>query len=592
MWLGLLASGPTFAAAQTDTVFVADDFATSEGNLNRVVDSVKMAGNLSTTVFKLVPYGRYVLTDTIIVPAGTHLTIVAPPPGETQVAAPPQILCAYSSDNASSVGIMFDCFGDITLKNIWLLYANTQGQQTGANVTIEDDSVANASGKGEVAEFENVIFDYAAITSEASGAVSVKAKHFRGTFRNCYWKNCVDLHLRYYGRAVSFPYASTKWHGDSVVFENCTFANLGYVLNQELGEYYDYVKFNHCTFLNVVMYSLEAGWWKKLAVTNSLFVNTYMYGNDFAFAAGGIDGGTIRIDSLSSSHSGGPYTFPFAESDRRILFAHSSYGIELWLKDWMLNNPASVYWRENGDTGRVPVPQPMLSPGTMKFFDSVIGNQKVFPYMNRANLHDSTNPRFLLPPSDTAAIKSFLYRRWWDSSDTLWAWKPENSINQQWPLEEDLAYSNQLVLSAGMGGFPLGDLYRWYPEKYLAWKSQATEEDARIESWLNTGADPGGSDGVQIPLTNVVPPEFSLSHNYPNPFNPATIIRFQLPSTSRVKLEVFDVLGRNIQTLVDDRRTAGAYTVTWDAHNLPSGVYFYRLKAGDFVSTKKLVVVK
>jgi hypothetical protein len=78
--------------------------------------------------------------------------------------------------------------------------------------------------------FENVIFDYVLNPQEpnSSGAVQIACKRFKGNFKNCYWKNCIDSHLRYYGRAVSFPNSTTGWHGDSLSFENCTMANMGY----------------------------------------------------------------------------------------------------------------------------------------------------------------------------------------------------------------------------------------------------------------------------------------------------------------------------------------------------------------------------
>ncbi|MCS6988459.1 MAG: S8 family serine peptidase [Chloroherpetonaceae bacterium] len=101
-----------------------------------------------------------------------------------------------------------------------------------------------------------------------------------------------------------------------------------------------------------------------------------------------------------------------------------------------------------------------------------------------------------------------------------------------------------------------------------------------------------------IPTANVgdkaldKPQSFKLAQNYPNPFNPATTIAYQLPATSDVKLEVFDVLGRKVATLVDERQSAGAYSVNFNAANLASGVYFYRLQAGSFAETKKMLLVK
>ncbi|MGQ9804879.1 MAG: choice-of-anchor I family protein [Chlorobiales bacterium] len=91
----------------------------------------------------------------------------------------------------------------------------------------------------------------------------------------------------------------------------------------------------------------------------------------------------------------------------------------------------------------------------------------------------------------------------------------------------------------------------------------------------------------------VAPPaEFALEQNYPNPFNPTTTIRYQLPITSNVKLEVYDVLGKKVATVLDGRQEAGIYNYTLNASNLSSGVYFYRLQAGSFIQTKKMMLVK
>jgi len=85
---------------------------------------------------------------------------------------------------------------------------------------------------------------------------------------------------------------------------------------------------------------------------------------------------------------------------------------------------------------------------------------------------------------------------------------------------------------------------------------------------------------------------YSLSNNYPNPFNPATIIKYQIPELSFITLKVYDVLGNEIATLINEEKPVGSYEVTFDASNLPSGVYFYRLKAGSFVATNKMLFLK
>jgi hypothetical protein len=85
---------------------------------------------------------------------------------------------------------------------------------------------------------------------------------------------------------------------------------------------------------------------------------------------------------------------------------------------------------------------------------------------------------------------------------------------------------------------------------------------------------------------------FALEQNYPNPFNPSTEIRYQIAAASDVRLEVFDMLGRKVSTLVNERKPAGVYNATFNAANLSSGTYFYRLSAEGFVETRRMLLVK
>ena len=98
--------------------------------------------------------------------------------------------------------------------------------------------------------------------------------------------------------------------------------------------------------------------------------------------------------------------------------------------------------------------------------------------------------------------------------------------------------------------------------------------------------------GVNGSDENNIPKSFSLNQNYPNPFNPSTFISYQLPTNSHVTLKVYDILGREVASLVNDDKTAGTYKVSFDASRLSSGVYFYRLDAGTYSQTKKLVLLK
>jgi hypothetical protein len=97
---------------------------------------------------------------------------------------------------------------------------------------------------------------------------------------------------------------------------------------------------------------------------------------------------------------------------------------------------------------------------------------------------------------------------------------------------------------------------------------------------------------ADVPVRETLPHAFLLHQNYPNPFNPSTTIRYALPEASVVSLIVYDLLGRTVAVLVDEKREAGVHEAIFDAQGLPSGLYFYRLRTGDFTQTRKLVLLQ
>jgi hypothetical protein len=102
--------------------------------------------------------------------------------------------------------------------------------------------------------------------------------------------------------------------------------------------------------------------------------------------------------------------------------------------------------------------------------------------------------------------------------------------------------------------------------------------------WTEVGAD--------VEQVSAIPKQYSLEQNFPNPFNPTTTIRFALRNQSTVDLSLYNILGQSVLTLMNGELPAGEYDVTLDATTLPTGVYFYRLTAGAFVQSRKLVILK
>jgi hypothetical protein len=103
-----------------------------------------------------------------------------------------------------------------------------------------------------------------------------------------------------------------------------------------------------------------------------------------------------------------------------------------------------------------------------------------------------------------------------------------------------------------------------------------------------SGDDPTALD----PNYSGIPSKFELNQNYPNPFNPATTISYDVPRASNVKISVYDIQGKEVQVLVNENKAAGSYRIHWDGTKYSSGVYFYRIEAGDFTDTKKMMMIK
>ena len=133
--------------------------------------------------------------------------------------------------------------------------------------------------------------------------------------------------------------------------------------------------------------------------------------------------------------------------------------------------------------------------------------------------------------------------------------------------------SNPLY-SAASCGYPVGDL-KWFPARYATWKT-----------------DPCVQEALPVDEHPNVPATFSLAQNYPNPFNPATKISFTLAKAGFSTLVVYNVLGQKVATLLAKDMTVGFHEVSFDASNLSTGMYFYRLESGKNFDVKKMMVLK
>ena len=203
--------------------------------------------------------------------------------------------------------------------------------------------------------------------------------------------------------------------------------------------------------------------------------------------------------------------------------------------------------------------------------------------------YNETDVRYFWPPELASVISGGDVNgdRWIDIVISGYEWPPEYQIPY---------YAVNINDSSYFPGFWNNNFNDTLPTGYiLATEIVDLDNDTR-QDIIHSG------EGVYITFSkdtvssvvadNNEPNNFHLFQNYPNPFNPSTTIRFSLPESGNVKLEIFNILGEKVQTLRDEFYNAGIYIVEFNAGNLPSGIYFYKLTSDNFTDTKKLILVK
>ncbi len=125
---------------------------------------------------------------------------------------------------------------------------------------------------------------------------------------------------------------------------------------------------------------------------------------------------------------------------------------------------------------------------------------------------------------------------------------------------------------------------------YSSWLTEVNGDHAKLH--LNACLWLAKVTGVTGISEDILPVQYSLSQNFPNPFNPTTTIKFDIAKNTFVNIKIFDILGREIYSLVNEELNAGSYTVDWDATGFSGGIYFYRISAGNYTETKKMILAK
>ena len=406
-------------------------------------------------------------------------------------------------------------------------------------------------------------------------AVTSNDTGFTGIFKGCIFRNSIDPTQWWAGRM--FATINNTARVDTIWSENCTYENEGFSFQTDYTPP-KFVFYNHNTFLNIAKFAFKFYWMTHLICVNNVFVNCHFSGERFQDRAGQdpdnlLYGAVLDVDTMDVSN-GLPGTLynGVAEKDRVVYFYNNSnYTDPMFQTFYDLYNDTVATLK-----GKI-LPEPIMNSRTLDMFT---WHQFMKLDPNYQAL-DGQNPQFTTPATNADSILAFLKDRYAVGGTVFWGYNPD--LNGTWPLKENLAYTNSTLLTAASGGFPLGDLYHWFPAKYTTWSDQSATEDNII---INQSV----TEVKQV--SNLGPQSFSLNQNYPNPFNPATQIDYSIPQSGFVTLKIYNVLGQEVATLFSGMQTPGSYKATFDGNRLASGVYLYRLEEGKYSVTKKMILMK
>jgi len=379
------------------------------------------------------------------------------------------------------------------------------------------------------------------------------------------------------------------------------------------------VVFNHNTFVNISNAPISSmGYQTDMIVTNNLFVNTNVQAYYPGLDVGETDqdllpSGIVNIDTLSATNNSVAATYlpeAFQNADpsewsgmRKILVDKNAAYWSPELSDIVAQTEAAH--PEHIDTvgGGAAADGLINSMMTMNSrTQAMFENDDQWPYLTNGDWLTGEDPGFtddfgLLDESSTLGdfIEFTVASLPDDNALIISDMRTEDNPSEgnsfaisDWPIPVDLSYSNATYLSGGLNGLPVGDV-NWFPAQKAQWVAQRDAEYAEIEAAKNEGR----LLNVSAETSPTAPTSIELNQNYPNPFNPSTKISFELPSTQRVTLKIYDMLGREVATLMNNQLATGGVTnVNFDAKNLASGVYMYVLRGENFSVSKTMTLMK
>ena len=499
----------------------------------------------------------------------------------------PPLICGTDSSNGLPIWhkAAINVSHDLTVRNCNIIELPPNGMTDYSFITPISDSLTITFDNCLV---EHLDKDFILIPSAITG--------YNITLKNCYFVNMNGWPCRRSGGVLDF-FSDM----DTLLVENCTHINGQGSMYRLRGNYpndpakFKRIIFNHNTFVNCAGYTfMNPGDQNNMSLTNNIFVNCNIQSySDFIYThdLGEVDPdnlpmGLVNVypDSVDVANNT-PRKFlcqdnlvywdPSLVDIDSTLNANAIDGITNWQSQMIIMNTRTDSMFKHLDPYS-STPYSYLVTDTWKNQLPAFTDTRDLFTTQLANLKT-----FAISTVDTTS--GYMY--------TLPTWRVINTgsndfLNSDWPIPVDLSYTDVDLQTAGINGFPIGDL-NWFPDKKAQWLAQRDAEYSYINAELNSGQVISA-----VHTENSLPVKFQLQQNYPNPFNPTTIIKYQIPVNSYITLKVYDILGNLVKTLVDNYQAQGEYSINFNAANLASGVYFYRFQAGDYSAVKKLLLLK
>jgi len=291
-----------------------------------------------------------------------------------------------------------------------------------------------------------------------------------------------------------------------------------------------------------------------------------------------LQNGYLVIQALKENYSSWNYTSARLKTQGKVFFKYGKilariklpYGQGIWPAFWMMGeNISSVGWPSCGETDIME----MIGGGDRE--NTVYGTAH---WADENGLHVQYGDNYTLS-SGTFADNYHLFSVIWD--DQSIKWYVDNHLYNELditsaPLSE---FHNNffILLNVAVGGNWPG-----YPDATTVFPQKMSVDYIRVYQDMPSGIEEG----------TALPKDFNLYQNYPNPFNPTTSIKYELPESGNVKIKIFDILGKEVVTLVNEEKSAGNHSVNFNAGDLSSGMYFYTLSTENTYRVKKMLLLK